>query len=133
MHMKKLKSNSGFSLIAVMVALGITGLLINLINNSLSQQLKIVDYINFQSEKMDLKLALRSQIECLAIDCDTERSSLPSSLGKWGIRGVCDSTGLIVEVRKYNPSGQPFLHPLTKVPMNWENLYSGIGHICLYP
>jgi len=118
-----MRRESGVSLMMVVVAIGLSGILMVVVSNMLNQQRKVMNQIKWQREKEDVRTVVRRSLNCLLAACDDRMKTLPEEVGNWHIRGECDEDGVMVEARRYNRHGKPARHPLTEKPAKWEALY----------
>ena len=127
------KSNQGFSLLSVIVAIGLAGILVMVVNNVLNQQRKMMTQIKYQGEREELRSELKNRVYCIGASCENVKDTLPAKLGSWKIRGHCDEEGLGVQVRRFNLKGKPSRHPLKNELMQWQDLYNtNDGYLCKF-
>ena len=127
------RTEHGFSILSVVVAIGLAGILVMIVNNSLSQQRQVMTQIKYQGEKEELRSDLKNRVYCIGASCEIVRESLPPKIGSWKIKGNCDQEGLNVKVRRFNRFGKPSRHPLKKTPMEWQDLYNtNDGYLCKF-
>lgn len=133
MGLKTSYREDGFSLLSVVVAIGLAGILMMVINTSLNQQRKVMKQIKYQGEREELRVDLKNRVYCVGASCEQVKKTLPPKLGSWKIRGACDQEGLNIEVRRFNRFGKPSRHPLKNQEMEWENLYNtNDGYLCKF-
>ncbi|NRA44494.1 MAG: prepilin-type N-terminal cleavage/methylation domain-containing protein [Oligoflexales bacterium] len=127
------KNEQGFSLLSVIVAIGLAGILVMIVNNVLNQQRKMMTQIKYQGEREELRADLKNRVYCIGASCENVKESLPPKIGSWKIRGDCDEEGLNVKVRRYDRFGKPSRHPLKKGLMKWQDLYNtNDGYLCKF-
>ncbi|MFK7826193.1 MAG: type II secretion system protein J [Oligoflexales bacterium] len=132
-YMSRSVREQGFSLLSVMVAIGLAGILVTIVNRVLNQQRQVMTQIKYQGEREELRSDLKNRVYCIGASCDKTKESLPPKIGSWKISGTCDQEGLSIKVRRVNRFGKPSRHPLRNTPMEWQNLYNtNDGYLCKF-
>ena len=114
--------SQGFSILSVVVALGLAGILMVVINKMLNQQRKVMAQIKWQGEKDEMRTGIKKIILC-ELGCDEASKAIPEKMGRWLLKGQCDSDGLRIETRRLNRFDKPARHPLTEKLSDWEPLF----------
>lgn len=126
-------SSQGFSILSVVVALGLAGILMVVINKMLNQQRKVMAQIKWQGEKDEMRSGIKKIVVC-ELGCDEASKAVPEKMGRWLLRGQCDDEGLKIEARRLNRFDKPARHPLTEKMSDWESLFPNSSpYLCVAP
>ena len=124
----------GFSLISIVVAIGLVGILASILSNMMSSNRKMMNKMKQDSEKEQLKLIFLKKFPCYKSSCKEMSQQLNEQrVGRWKFKTSCDkSRGMKVLTRRYQANKDaPSLDPLTKRVNQWKPLYElDDGYIC---
>lgn len=113
---------SAFTLIEILVAVGLMGLLALGIAEIYRQQMYIQDKVRDRGALEDLRNVVRSVINC-QFSCVVNVTRIPVNQGRWTLTPLCDHRGLqilIADSKKKAPENQSSLFPIND------------GYVCLY-
>lgn len=112
----------GFSLLEVMVAIGLMGLLALGIAEIFRQQIFVQDKVRDRGSLEDMRTVVRSVVNC-QLPCYQNMARIPANQGRWVLTPVCEGSGLKVLVT--DSKG--------KAPPKTGNLFTvNEGYICMY-
>ncbi len=113
---------AGFSLLEVMVAIGLLGILVLVIAEVFSQQISVQNKVRDRGALEDMRNVVRSVVKC-DLPCATNVARIPANQGRWSLAATCDDTGLKVQVTDSRG----------KVPVHTSNLFAvNNGYVCMY-
>lgn len=119
---KKKNSQSGFTLIEILVAVGLMGLLALGIAEIYRQQMYVQDKVRDRGALEDLRNVVRSVVNC-QYPCVANVARIPTNQGRWQLMPLCDQRGLQVLVSDSKK----------RAPEKTSSLFSiNEGYICLY-
>lgn len=116
------RSMNGFSLLEVMVAIGLMGLLALGLAEIFRQQVHVQGNLQDRGTLEDIRNVVRSSVKC-DLPCATNVTRIPANQGRWTLSPTCDDTGLKVQVT--DSKGK-----LPPVPGNLFKVNN--GYICMY-
>lgn len=121
-HHQMKTRNHGFSLIEVLVAIGLMAMLALGIAEIFRQQIHVQDKVRDRGSLEDMRNVVRSVVSC-QLPCVQNMTRIPANQGRWLLQPVCDTRGLKVMVT--DSKG--------KAPASPGNLFTvNEGYICLY-
>ena len=111
-----------FTLLEVLVAIGLMGLLALGIAEIFRQQIFVQDKVRDRGSLEDMRNVVRSVVNC-QLPCVQNMARIPTKQGRWSLTPVCEGPGLKVLVT--DSKG--------KAPVNTGNLFTiNDGYICMY-
>ena len=149
----------GLSLISMMVAVGIAGILAMVMAQRFANDAAAQQDVEIRSELLGLQRYLLNAVDCtataaaIAAPCTIERrvdlksssltmpvlvssdSTNPTKIGLFTLRATCVGGGkLLVEAAKFQPGSSSFSkNPLTGKDLSWRDVNRGIPFPCLVP
>lgn len=112
----------GFTLIEVLVAIGLMGLLALGIAEIYRQQMFVQDKVRDRGALEDLRNVVRSVVKC-EFPCAVNVARIPVKQGRWTLAPLCDDRGLQVLVTDAKK----------RAPEKTSSLFAiNDGYICLY-
>ncbi len=115
-------ARQGFTLIEVLVAIGLMGLLALGLAEIFKQQMFVQDKIRDRGVLEDMRNVVRSVVNC-QLSCAANVARIPANQARWMLTAICDDKGLKVLVT--DSKG--------KAPPQPGNLFTiNEGYICLY-
>lgn len=121
-HKNNAPRDRGFSLIEVLVAIGLMGILALGLAEIFRQQIFVQDKVRDRGALEDMRNVVRSVVNC-QLPCATNMARIPANQARWALTATCDDKGLKVTVT--DSKG--------KAPKNPGNLFTvNEGYICLY-
>ncbi len=122
LHKNNASPRSGFTLIEVLVAIGLMGILALGIAEIFRQQIFVQDKVRDRGALEDMRNVVRSVVNC-QLPCAVNVARIPTNQARWSLSATCDDTGLKVTVT--DSKG--------KAPKNPSNLFTvNDGYSCLY-
>jgi prepilin-type N-terminal cleavage/methylation domain-containing protein len=113
---------SGFSLIEVLVAIGLMAILALGLAEIFRQQIFVQDKLRDRGSLEDMRNVVRSVVNC-QLTCAENMARIPVNQGRWALEPSCDSRGLKVMI-----SDSKATAPASKGSLFTVN----DGYICLY-
>ncbi|MEY4630536.1 MAG: hypothetical protein RIQ81_656 [Pseudomonadota bacterium] len=121
-HIKVNQKSHGFSLLEVLVAIGLMGILALGIAEIFRQQIFVQDKVRDRGNLEDMRNVVRSVVNC-QLPCVANMARIPTNQGRWALTPVCEGPGLKVLVT--DSKG--------KAPVQTGNLFTvNEGYICMY-
>jgi len=121
-HKNTPSHHCGFTLIEVLVAIGLMGLLALGLAEIFRQQIFVQDKVRDRGALEDMRNVVRSVVNC-QLSCAMNVTRIPANQARWALSATCDDKGLKVTVT--DSKG--------KAPKNPGNLFTiNDGYICLY-
>jgi type II secretory pathway pseudopilin PulG len=114
--------SSGISLLEVMIAIGLMGLLALGLAEIFRQQVYVQGNLQDRGNLEDIRNVVRSSVKC-ELPCATNLARIPVNQGRWTLTPACDDTGLKVQVTDSKGKLPPAPGNLFKV---------NNGYICMY-
>jgi hypothetical protein len=121
------------SLISVVVAVGIAGILAVIVNQITTNNRRMMEKMKRDSQKERLKQIILNKYDCTLGPCELLAELIEKRIvGKWYFKTSCDSQkGLLIETRRQRDKTTPAKHPLNRKPEKWEKLFDlEQGYIC---
>lgn len=121
-HKSNPPCHCGFTLIEVLVAIGLMGILALGLAEIFRQQIFVQDKVRDRGALEDMRNVVRSVVNC-QLSCAMNVARIPANQARWSLTANCDDKGLKVMVT--DSKG--------KAPKNPESLFTvNEGYICLY-
>ena len=119
---KSVFTDRGFTLLEVLVAVGLMGILALGLSEIFRQQIFIQDKVRDRGALEDLRNVVRSVVNC-QYSCSMNATRIPANQARWTLTAVCDGKGLKVMVS--DSKGKSPVFPGSLFAVNE-------GYICLY-
>lgn len=115
---------NGFSLVSVLVAIGLAGVLSMLLSQMWRNNQQMLNKTQMETEIMDLHRLVTQRLNCAGHTCEDLAAAISKDrIGAWGFKPSCQGADLYIQTRKYGRDNvTPASDPIHRRPMDWQPL-----------
>lgn len=129
----KMEENRGDTLISVMIAISLAGMLAVLLARMHENNQKVLKKSVIDSELVEIRSLFPVKMPCTAESCAKQKVLVDAHrIGRWHFQGLCSKNDLYVYTTKFREDDkEPITDPIKKIPMQWRPLFTAAnGFYC---
>lgn len=129
--LSKIKEEKGESLVMVMVAVGIVGILSMVFATMQTNNQRMMKKTQLASEMVEIRNMFSSKMPCVAKSCAEFKNMVDNyRIGSWHFLATCEKNEVYIQTRKYTSDHkEPIKDPVhVKRAMDWKPLFTAAGN-----